>query len=917
MDLEKISIRVAFGVSVDSSLLRVAFRLVEAAKVDELISENPDFADEINQLSEKDPSKKGKYLEWCVKQLKLKANMDDLVPTIDAFHSNNQRMQKKDINQYKTLKELENAIKDLPESKTKEKARVKSEGSKKLWENDTHALFRIETRDACIQYGKGTRWCITMRDHNYWEQYKYGNTVFYYLIDKRGSEPEKESNTFSDVKVKGGEERYAKIAFAVQRKLDDNSISDVTVFDANDKTITKQTIPGIPEFSQINQMVIDDAPKAPDGAIVSMRKGTITPQDLDDYLSALDGKTLLTSVNMVIPDEKLDPVLLKILKKKEISDDNINSVVNKLKGKSTETNEVLLDLIKQGKNIELSHMVVGNSFDEAMKIRVERDPDYLNQQSYGGSPNVKLIANVSDIELKKELAQKYRARMALLGIIESKEALEKLLSDKDPHVRSSAITGIKRWQPEMLKYVIHMVNDPDPSVRKTLAIEYRIWEKSGLSREKYDELITRLLKDGDNEVVETAIGGNSGMVLSNIDPTIIKKLSVHPDEKIRKSFQLNDSINSDLKPVNDESEIVRNVILKHRKFSESDMEKFMNSEDVNERRFAIQYVKEKGYTQEDSDWASKYSRSPSVKKKNVDFAKKFLHDDDSQIRFFANSIMRKYGAEHSTDGFYESYDIYDVMSWIGNKTDRAKSVLETRPPKIQESWEYDKVKRHAELVLVVNELVDYLSGKIDVFPKSISNDSIFINVTKLLPKEFLPKLLEKLPVEGINAFGLYSILAERMDKKYASKILNKISDPFYESVGMTKIFKNLEQSEIQKFIDSNNGVIRLNVARRIDKSRLPEMIDDIESDVRRIVAERIDPEHLSKMMKDSDPKVRRRVAERIPTEYLEKMLKDKSPKVREIAGHRMGSTMSLHELLRISSRIQALWTASEARVFAL
>jgi len=223
--------------------------------------------------------------------------------------------------------------------------------------------------------------------------------------------------------------------------------------------------------------------------------------------------------------------------------------------------------------------------------------------------------------------------------------------------------------------------------------------------------------------------------------------------------------------------------------------------------------------------------------------------------------------------------------------DRARSVLEKDPP--------DRVKYRAMDVLKVNKLMDYLSGK----EKDLPDITRLGDVIHLLPKEFLPKVLEKIPLEGSSVF---EDLAKRMDKKYALEILNRIPNPEHASVAVTELFKKLSQVDVQKFIDSESGAVRRSVARRIDKSRLPEMIDDISSDVRRTVAERIDPEHLPKMMRDDDPKVRRRVAERISPEYLEQMRKDKSVKVRGVVKSRLGlaSNMSA-SLLRVARSVAA------------
>ena len=890
MDLTSISMRVAFGSEANTELLRIAIRVLEAAKVDDLISANPDLENDIRKLSDEDPSKKGKYLDWCVKQLKMKAKMEDMIPTIQAFHDNQQRLQKRDINQYKTLKELENAIKDLPESKTKEKARVKSEGAKKLWENDTHALFRIETRDACIQYGKGTKWCITMKAHNYWESYKVGNNVFYFLIDKRQSEPENENVNFGDVKVKHND-LYSKIAWAVTRSMEDNSVTKVTVFNSADKVINKQTIPEIPEFSEINQMVIEDAPNAPDGPIVSMRKGKIEPKELYDYLSVLDKQSLLANVDHIVPDEKLDPVLIEILRKnrKDLSNQEVMRILRKMKGGSPETDQLLLELAKQGVEIEMDALRSGELFDEILKARLENEPDFLEKWH-----NVKFIAKISDVAFRKELAEKYKGELAENGIITDKETLEKFLNDKDPQVRRSSIIGLSK-QPEMLDAAVKMVDDPDPSVREALAaISDWVWQKSGVPAETRERILLTLLNDENTSVIKAAAHGD----LSKVNHEILNGLARHPDEQIRQVFQENHHVPQNLKPLNDESELVRKSIIGRRSFNPDELEKMANSEDVNERRLAINYVKERGYYTHDN-------HSAAGKKAARDFANKLTKDKDPQVRYLANSTLRTYGGKYVTDGFENSSDPEDVTAWIGTNVERAKALLD-KPPSTFHEFTFGHVTDYAKRVVLSHELMSYLSGKTDTIPKM---DGIYdlSNATALLPKEFLPKLLEKLPLEGVSSSGVFEELAQRMDKKYALEILSKITNPSTAPAAITEIFRKLSQDEIQKFMDSEDSVIRRAVARRIDKSRLPEMMDDVDREIRRIIAEKIDPEHLPKMMKDPDPKVRRRVAERIAPEYLEQMRKDKSIRVRDVVKHRLGFVSeSSMRILRISCMVASM-----------
>lgn len=222
------------------SLLREFVSLIlREAKVDKLIEENPEFADSLQDVNDISP----KYLDWSLKQLKQGANKLDLVPTLQFFHKNNQRISgSKDINSYKTLKELENVVKSTPEaSKTKQRDRLKAEGVDKMYEDDQHVLLYVKNKDAAVCYGSGTKWCITMKDASYYEEYSDSNVVFYYLINKTLPK----------------EDPRSKIAFAIQRD-ENNNVIKAEIFDAYDDKISEDA-----DNKRFVDISLNDAPKRP------------------------------------------------------------------------------------------------------------------------------------------------------------------------------------------------------------------------------------------------------------------------------------------------------------------------------------------------------------------------------------------------------------------------------------------------------------------------------------------------------------------------------------------------------------------------------------------------------------------------------------------------------------------------------
>jgi hypothetical protein len=251
-----------------SSLLQEYIkRIISEKKSDDLKIKFPNLSSEIDELEK---SVHPKYLVWCVKQLTQDFSINDLIPTIKFYDKNSSKFQSKDINSYKTLKDLEDELKEIgSKSKTELRKEVKSEGTEKLFEDDQYVLLYIKNKDASVTYGAGTKWCITMRDADYFEEYSNDNVVFYFLINKNLDQ----KNSLS------------KLAFAIQRD-EKNKILKTEIFDAKDKQIK---IPkGLEKFLKISEQ---DAPKRPMGLMSKLKFNLASEKevlslmnDRDDYV---------------------------------------------------------------------------------------------------------------------------------------------------------------------------------------------------------------------------------------------------------------------------------------------------------------------------------------------------------------------------------------------------------------------------------------------------------------------------------------------------------------------------------------------------------------------------------------------------------------------------------------------------------
>lgn len=151
----------------------------------ELVRQNfPDHFDAaLNNVQ--DPSgDKRKYLLWIARQLSLGCNAIDIENTLKFFHDNPDKFKVKDIHKYKTLKDLEDLVKEFGMSSRQSKFKDK-EGGVKIYEDDNLMVIRVDDKPAMVLYGANTRWCTTMKDHHYYEDYVVQGHDFYIVIRKK------------------------------------------------------------------------------------------------------------------------------------------------------------------------------------------------------------------------------------------------------------------------------------------------------------------------------------------------------------------------------------------------------------------------------------------------------------------------------------------------------------------------------------------------------------------------------------------------------------------------------------------------------------------------------------------------------------------------------------------------------------
>lgn len=255
---------------------------LSAAKVDDLERKHPDLKFHIRRLHDEDPTPTKKYLEWGTKRLDEGEIIDTVIDVIRRFHNALPRISKKDINQYKTLADVEDAIQAAPAPRAVRLKNKADANAVYLYSDDQYNLIRVKTKDAACYHGMGSGWCISVRESDYFYKYSADNTHIYMLIDKTDPEVSKRPSRQNPP--------FSKVAFLIYPKgMRDNQKADradsgwrtgkeeteyeydfKSIYDAHDDLI-KPNLPrfktlvehiGVDRFRKLRNLMLEDADEA-------------------------------------------------------------------------------------------------------------------------------------------------------------------------------------------------------------------------------------------------------------------------------------------------------------------------------------------------------------------------------------------------------------------------------------------------------------------------------------------------------------------------------------------------------------------------------------------------------------------------------------------------------------------------------
>lgn len=173
------------------------------SRIDKLKEQHPELnITVIDMLAKVDPTDSYKYTEFLIKELKQSIKDDgiidialnlgielignDNVVTLNEFeqHVKANRIQNKDISQYKSFEQIKEQVR-IAEEIVRQKELEKQ--VEKLFEDDEYLVLIPLTKESNQTYGSKTKWCTTMDYNGYWEKYSE-NYKFIFVLNKQTGE---------------------------------------------------------------------------------------------------------------------------------------------------------------------------------------------------------------------------------------------------------------------------------------------------------------------------------------------------------------------------------------------------------------------------------------------------------------------------------------------------------------------------------------------------------------------------------------------------------------------------------------------------------------------------------------------------------------------------------------------------------
>jgi hypothetical protein len=130
-----------------------------------------------------------KYTDFVLRIINPKTDdvawwAETIIEELKMFDKYQNQFEKKDINQYKSYYELENAVDSF---RQKEKEKELEKQVDKIYEDGKFMVVKPKSEEASCKYGSNTKWCVTSKGSSHFSRYTSGRQALYFIINKVNS----------------------------------------------------------------------------------------------------------------------------------------------------------------------------------------------------------------------------------------------------------------------------------------------------------------------------------------------------------------------------------------------------------------------------------------------------------------------------------------------------------------------------------------------------------------------------------------------------------------------------------------------------------------------------------------------------------------------------------------------------------
>jgi hypothetical protein len=380
-----------------------------------LSGKNLELFDKVLNISPQLPNKYWKFIANKYKNnntytpqqvYKIISDFDDIIEKRHGLGLSN-----KDINSYSDVKTLENIVFQAKNTISNQqiKKQIKTTENKLIYQDDRFLVVEPLTTNAACYFGKDTKWCISAKEKNQFENYKAQGAKIAIIIDKQ--------------KIKRDPLAKIAIAHVEFENIDDSNLWDrYEIYDSADKIKTIEEL-----WNFLPQNILQT---------INNFYGKILPhnkQEDADFTQSIKSKDLT---------DKILTLLLHIKSREEKeAEEKLTNPENAERTRETITylKYILEKTIKLSSNKQLSHL-----------ITIYKNYTWQKQEYYKSILDNELLSRIDNMTIE----QKINFLFNEMNLPISK--ISELVSVNIPNTKEFFINFLQTSRnPSMIQYVLH------------------------------------------------------------------------------------------------------------------------------------------------------------------------------------------------------------------------------------------------------------------------------------------------------------------------------------------------------------------------------------------------------------------------------------------------------------------------------